>query len=285
MCFGPRTFFSTANDTTDAKKKKMKKRHLNPDEYKTTDEKAATDTMTTLHDNIEKMERRTLNKRDVRQDDKVTTVNTQAEKLFPKDTAKKQKGLENDGEEEQRTLMKAKSDKGGWGNGGGGGWHDGYSPDFRNDWHDSWDKDGYDNDWGGGGGRFKLDNSHDDWGWGGGGGGGWGGKSNKGGWDGGKSGGGGWGGYGGKSGKGNGWGGGGGYGGKSGKGGYYGGSCDDWATVTITNLSFRQSFSEIFAMTASKDVTWRRPVFVFGNRTNEALAELAQDADASEMLR
>ncbi|KAL7551961.1 hypothetical protein ACHAWF_015171, partial [Thalassiosira exigua] len=80
--------------------------------------------------------------------------------------------------------------------------------------------------------------------------------------------------------------------GKSGKGWGGGGWDDDgwggchggYAFVTVTNLSFRQSFSEIFVMTATRDVTRRRPLFIFGNRTNEALAELATEADATGML-
>ena len=38
-------------------------------------------------------------------------------------------------------------------------------------------------------------------------------------------------------------------------------------------------------MTATKEATWHRPIFIFGNSTNEALAELAQDASADEMVR
>ena len=73
--------------------------------------------------------------------------------------------------------------------------------------------------------------------------------------------------------------------GKSGKSGGDGGGCrGDYAYVTITNLSFKQSLSEIFAMTATSEVTYRKPTYVFGNRTNSALAELAQNATADGMV-
>jgi len=76
--------------------------------------------------------------------------------------------------------------------------------------------------------------------------------------------------------------------GGSGSGGYlngnFGGStCRDQAWVTVTNLSFRQSFSEIFIMTALDQVIYDKPIYVFGNNTNSALARLSQDAEASEM--
>jgi len=91
--------------------------------------------------------------------------------------------------------------------------------------------------------------------------------------------------------------GGGGKSGKSGGGGGGGGGDDDDyyyyegsgpskdCRVTITNLSYDQAFSEIFVMTAEKDVTKRRPVFIYGNRTTEELAELAQDAKATGIER
>eukprot|EP00571_Detonula_confervacea_P017494 CAMPEP_0172303856 /NCGR_PEP_ID=MMETSP1058-20130122/5367_1 /TAXON_ID=83371 /ORGANISM="Detonula confervacea, Strain CCMP 353" /LENGTH=652 /DNA_ID=CAMNT_0013014887 /DNA_START=96 /DNA_END=2054 /DNA_ORIENTATION=+ len=211
--------------------------------------------------------------------------------------------------EEERELKKTKSDKGG--SGGGGGWEPSWGDDRRGD--DDYrrgDDDRFDFGPGGGGGggggwdpswgSSKSDKSSGDpgWGWGGsgksgksdGGGGGWdpswgSGKS-------GKSGGGGFG----KSGKSGG--GGGGWdpswgSGKSGKAGWAGGDwggdwsgggwCGDYAWVTVTNLSFRQSFSEIFIMTATPEVTWLKPIYVFGERANNALARLAQDADTIEM--
>ncbi len=74
--------------------------------------------------------------------------------------------------------------------------------------------------------------------------------------------------------------------GKSGKeisSGDEGESCSEYAYVQVTNLSYEQSFSEIFIMTATEHVTEYMPLYVFGNRTNLALASLSQDADASEM--
>ncbi|KAL7531133.1 hypothetical protein ACHAXR_003862 [Thalassiosira sp. AJA248-18] len=216
--------------------------------------------------------------------------------------------------QEDRELKKAKSDKGGgswggssggydddWRGGGGGRYDDDYRggdggrPDPYGDDRFSNDDRIKDDDWRGGGGGGNGGGRFDgDWGgssgsggksgkdWGGSWSGGSGGKSGK---DSGS-----WGGSGGKSGKG-GWSGsgkggygGGGYSGKSGKG-YGGGSCDGEAYVTITNLSYQQSFSEIFVMTHTKEATWKRPIFIFGNRTNDALAELAQDAKADGLMR
>ncbi|KAL3780853.1 hypothetical protein ACHAW5_002786 [Stephanodiscus triporus] len=177
--------------------------------------------------------------------------------------------------EQDRELKKAKSSKENY----GGNWED--SQDY--DWDD-------DDMWGGGGGWGSSDTSSKGGyifgkadkggGWGNGSGkssnGGWGswgggsGKSGKDGW-------GSWGGGSGKSGKG-GWGGG---SGKSGKGG--GGSCGDYHWVEVTNLSFQQSFSEIFIMTAAHEVTEWLPIYRVGNHSSNALASLAQDADASEM--
>lgn len=190
------------------------------------------------------------------------------------------------GREDHRELKKAKSDKGGgsWGGSSGGG---GGSSWGGGGWNGHDDNDDH---WNGSGGHGGNDDEDDDrWNGSGGNGGNYGGRFDvDDDWHGGPS----WHG-GGKSGKGGSWGGSG--GGKSGKGGYSGksgkmgggggGSCDDEAYVTITNLSYEQSFSEIFIMTHTKEATWRRPIFIFGNRTNEALAELAQDADASEMMR
>lgn len=190
---------------------------------------------------------------------------------------------------EDRELKKSKTDKGGWDGGGGGGWSADYH--FGPDWGGSSSSSSHD-------GRFGWDDDDDGPGWGQGGSDlSWdSGKSNKGSWD--HDPGWGWGGSG-KSGKsvGGGWGsgksgksGGGGWGsGKSGKGGWGrddewgGGYCGDQAHVTVTNLSFQQSFSEIFIMTAAKDVTDLLPIYVFGNRTNVALADLAQNADATMM--
>lgn len=206
---------------------------------------------------------------------------------------------------------------GGWGGEGHPGWYS--SPDWNSppdswgvmpdNWHSpdsSWDSPKWDDDWRGG-------PSSPDWGWGGSGGksgkssgegGSWGwasGKSSKSNGKSSKGGGWGWGGSG-KSGKSSG---GGDWGwsgsGKSGKpsGGDWGGEgpggspggdwsggggwCGDSAWVTVTNLSFQQSFSEIFSMTAAKSVTDRRPIYIFGNRTNEGLQELAQDAKSVEL--
>ena len=108
---------------------------------------------------------------------------------------------------------------------------------------------------GGNGGDWE--DSHDYGGWGGWSGGS--GKSDKGGWS-------GWSGGSGKSGKGPG-----------------GGSCGDYHYVEVTNLSYHQSFSEIFIMTAEHAVTELMPIYHFGNLSNSALASLAEDADASEM--
>jgi hypothetical protein len=84
----------------------------------------------------------------------------------------------------------------------------------------------------------------------------------------------------GKSGK---YGGGSGGSGKSGKYSGMGDVCGDYHYVEVTNLSFQQSFSEIFIMTAEHAVTEWLPIFVVGNHSNNALASLAEDADASEM--
>mmetsp|Transcript_23131 Transcript_23131/g.41701 ORF Transcript_23131/g.41701 Transcript_23131/m.41701 type:complete len:616 (+) Transcript_23131:74-1921(+) len=180
-------------------------------------------------------------------------------------------------EEKDRELKKTKSgkDNGGMGGAwwGGGGSYNGDDDDYLGGILDD-DRFGHSDD------RFGNGKGHSpDW-WGGGsssksgktGGnyGNWGGsKSGKTGGD-----------YGGWSGKAN----------KSGKaGGDYGdgwggAECHDgYAYVTVTNLSFRQSFSEIFAMTATYDVTWRKPVFEFGEKASDALASLAEEADASEM--
>jgi hypothetical protein len=70
--------------------------------------------------------------------------------------------------------------------------------------------------------------------------------------------------------------------GKSGKG-PSGGSCGDYHYVEVTNLSYQQSFSEIFIMTAEHAVTELMPIYHFGNLSNNALASLAEDANASEM--
>lgn len=202
--------------------------------------------------------------------------------------------------DEQRELKKTKSGKGGRSGGGdwNGGWgHHSSSPDHwggsegghmdddgrfgMND--DGWGKPdsggsgGHHPGHGGNGGSWEPS-------WGGSHGSGKSGKDN------------GWGGSGsGKSGKGSGWGGSHGSGsGKSGKG-YYpegegghlpGRRCSEGsALVTVTNLSFQQSFSEIFVMTHIEETTKKKPMFIFGNRTNSALAELAQNANAGEMLQ
>ena len=214
-------------------------------------------------------------------------------------------------EEEERELKKTKSGKDDWY--GGGSWDDkpsssswGGSYDDDDDKYGGWDDNSsssHDNlgwgkppSWGGGSSKSGKGWGNDSWGggWkssgksgkigeGGGGGGGssWGtlGKSGKG-WGGGGGGGSGWGS--GKAGKG--WGGGGSgsrHGGGWGGGG--GGWCGDQAWVTVTNLSFQQSFSEIFAMTATWDVTDHEPIYEFGEYANEALQELAENANADEM--
>ncbi len=70
---------------------------------------------------------------------------------------------------------------------------------------------------------------------------------------------------------------------RSSKGGWKGGYGDS-CNVTITNLSFEQAFSDLFVMVHSKQVTNRRPIYTFGNRTNSALGELAQDLDTNGMM-
>jgi len=88
------------------------------------------------------------------------------------------------------------------------------------------------------------------------------------------------------------------YSGKSGKaymydGDYYGKSgkgsggrhCHNTAYVTVTNISYKQAFSEIFFMTAAEAITDVNPLYAFGARANNALATLAADADPTEMLR
>jgi len=69
----------------------------------------------------------------------------------------------------------------------------------------------------------------------------------------------------------------------SSEGGWKGGHGDS-CNVTVTNLSFEQSFSDLFVMIHSKQVTNRRPIYTFGNRTNSALGELAQDLDTNGMM-
>ena len=71
-------------------------------------------------------------------------------------------------------------------------------------------------------------------------------------------------------------------GGKSGKSG--GGTCGDYHYVEVTNLSYEQMFSEIFIMTAAHEVTELLPLYIMGNSSNPALAMLAEDADASDMM-
>ena len=201
--------------------------------------------------------------------------------------------------EEERELKKTKADKGDWsGSGGGGSWD---KPSGGGWWggHDDDDDDGYGGGWwekpsswdGSGSSHDGEWGSKPSWGWGssksGKSSGGWG-DSGGGGWGDSKSGksGGGWGGGSGKSGKD--WGGSGkaGKGWEGGHGGGWGGGggwCGDQAWVTVTNLSFQQSFSEIFAMTATYDVTDHKPIYKFGDYANEALQELAENADADEM--
>jgi hypothetical protein len=199
-------------------------------------------------------------------------TNSQEAKLLP------EKGKESN--EQARELKKAKSFKGGY----GGDWEDSHDYGWE-DADDMWDDDEM---WGGGGSQGAGESSKGGYifgkanksgygsgksgglgGWSGGSG-----KSDKGGWS-------GWSGGSGKSGKG-GWGGWSGGSGKSGKG-PSGGSCGDYHYVEVTNLSYHQSFSEIFIMTAEHAVTELMPIYHFGNLSNSALASLAEDADASEM--
>ena len=72
-------------------------------------------------------------------------------------------------------------------------------------------------------------------------------------------------------------------GGKSGKSGG-GGTCGDYHYVEVTNVSYEQKFSEIFIMTAAHEVTELLPLYIMGNSSNPALAKLAENADASEMM-
>ncbi|EJK65802.1 hypothetical protein THAOC_13303 [Thalassiosira oceanica] len=58
-----------------------------------------------------------------------------------------------------------------------------------------------------------------------------------------------------------------------------------WCKATVTNLSYQQSFSEMFVMTATRDVTWQRPIFVFGEQSSPELAELSTNAIASDLER
>ena len=62
------------------------------------------------------------------------------------------------------------------------------------------------------------------------------------------------------------------------------GDFGDECKVTVTNLSFEQSFSDLFVMVHAKQVTKRRPIYTFGNRTDSSLAELAQDLDTNGMM-
>ena len=58
-----------------------------------------------------------------------------------------------------------------------------------------------------------------------------------------------------------------------------------WCKATVTNLSYQQSFSEMFVMTATRDVTWQRPIFIFGDKSSPELAELSTNAHASDLER
>eukprot|EP00580_Thalassiosira_gravida_P018603 CAMPEP_0201661360 /NCGR_PEP_ID=MMETSP0494-20130426/3746_1 /ASSEMBLY_ACC=CAM_ASM_000839 /TAXON_ID=420259 /ORGANISM="Thalassiosira gravida, Strain GMp14c1" /LENGTH=631 /DNA_ID=CAMNT_0048139447 /DNA_START=73 /DNA_END=1968 /DNA_ORIENTATION=+ len=225
---------------------------------------------------------------------KNNTKNNKKNNKNKKAAAKTQEMAESRGEdtgkeEKDRELKKTKSgkedgDMGGswWGGDGRGG--DGHFGRDDDDYHGGiLDDDrfghgddrfghgmGHSPDWRGGGGSKsgKAGGNYGSWG---------GSKSGKAGGNyGGKAG----GDYGGRSGKAN----------KSGKaGGDYGdggggAECHDGdAYVTVTNVSFQQSFSEIFAMTATYDVTWRKPVFEFGEKASDALAILAEEANAAEM--
>lgn len=63
------------------------------------------------------------------------------------------------------------------------------------------------------------------------------------------------------------------------------GKSSDQCKVILTNLSYHQAFSELFVMTADKSVTDDRPVFEFGKSASDALAEIAQEANADELFR
>ena len=62
--------------------------------------------------------------------------------------------------------------------------------------------------------------------------------------------------------------------------------CDrGYAYVTVTNISYLQSLSDIFFMTALYEVTDVNPIYTLGKRANNALADMALKADPTEVLR
>ncbi len=250
------------NDDTRSARQKLSRRDLIGDKFDKVltkkngrDSKADQKIKKTQRVDEEKEDRKLVKKAMNADVDLIT--NAQDAKILP------EKGKETN--EQVRELKKAKSSKGGY----GGNWEDSHDYGQEDD-DDIWDDDEM---WGGGGSQGAGESSKGGYIFG---------KANKSGYGSGKSGEwGGWSGGSGKSGKG-GWGGWSGGSGKSGKG-PGGGSCGDYHYVEVTNLSYQQSFSEIFIMTADYAVTELMPIYHFGNLSNQALASLAEDADASEM--